>query len=344
MALPAGKRFTRSEIEEALAGQVPLIAFGVCTDLQWADVDDCNVHGTAIRYYRRSLQLAEAAAKDCQQRSAIFSIHLGDIVDNCQRGTRAKYGTIQKAFDYAMDQALTAFGHFTAGTTYHVVGNHCLCGFSREQLRECLGMKGPGDRCYYSFAPHAKLRVIVLDTYDVAVLGNHQDSAEYQEAMELLQQHPGVALLQGNDPERRWQRFNGAVGKAQLQWLRQELADSQRQQQRAVVCSHCPVHPHSAGDRTSSLLWNYEDVLAVLAEADNVLATLSGHIHQQGHHVDERGVHFITLPALLEAPLRHSACHALMHVLEDGFVLEGCGAVASIDGRRAAAEAGRPEL
>lgn len=54
------------------------------------------------------------------------------------------------------------------------------------------------------------------------------------------------------------------------------MTESSAQGQRAVVCSHCPVHPESAGLRSKSLLWNYEDVLAVVAEADNVLAFLSG--------------------------------------------------------------------
>eukprot|EP00892_Ulva_mutabilis_P004248 jgi/Ulvmu1/2195/UM013_0041.1 len=326
---------------DVLAGHTPVISFGVCTDLQWADVDDRVVRnqGAGSRFYRRALKLAETAANDFQSRSAAFAIHLGDIVDQCQQSTHAKHGTMRDALNYALDQALAAFGQFTAGTTYHVIGNHCLYSYSRRRLRDSLGMMGPGDRCYYSFVPHSSLRMLVLDTFDVALIGNEPDSAEAAEARDLLHQHQAQEPLEPTDVRRRWQHFNGAVGKAQLRWMREELAAAAELQQRAVICSHCPIHPRSAGARTKSLLWNYEDVLAVIAEAGNVLATLSGHIHQQGHHVDERGVHFITLPALLEAPPQHSTCHAFMHVLEDGFVLEGCGEVVSIDGRPAA----RPE-
>lgn len=63
----------------------------------------------------------------------------------------------------------------------------------------------------------------------------------------------------------------------------------------------------------------------------------AGHIHRQGHHVDERGVHYINMPALLETPPQQDACHAVMHVYEDGFLLEGRGACESIAGRRCAA-------
>lgn len=79
-----------------------------------------------------------------------------------------------------------------------------------------------------------------------------------------------------------------------------------------------------------------------IASAAPIQGMRVGHIHQQGHHVDGRGVHFITMPALLEAPQHHDASHGLFHVYEDGFVLEGCGAVSRIDGRAAAAAAAAP--
>lgn len=33
----------------------PLVTFGVCTDLQWADVDDRKVHGSVMRFVSRAL-------------------------------------------------------------------------------------------------------------------------------------------------------------------------------------------------------------------------------------------------------------------------------------------------
>lgn len=145
--------------------------------------------GTVSRCYRRSLQLAQVAADDFQARNVNFAIHLGDIVDGIQRSAGAKYGGVKGALASALEQAVAAFSRFSAGTTYHVLGNHCLYCYTRERLRERLGMTGPGDRCYYSFVPHPKLRMIVLDTFDVAVIGNLGHSAEYQEADALLDQH-----------------------------------------------------------------------------------------------------------------------------------------------------------
>lgn len=142
-----------------------------------------------FRRYRRSLQLAQVAAQDFQKQSARFAIHLGDIVDGVQSSVANEHGGVKSAVLYALEQALAAFGRFTAGTTYHVLGNHCLYCYSRRHLQKRLDMNGPGDRCYYSFLPHPKLRMIVLDTYDVAVIGNASSSKEYQEASALLDEH-----------------------------------------------------------------------------------------------------------------------------------------------------------
>lgn len=144
---------------------------------------------TVSRCYRRSLQLARVAADDFQRQNVTFAMHLGDIVDFEQHTAAPKYGGVQRALAIGMDQAVAAFGRFTAGTTYHVLGNHCLFCYSREHLKERLGMTGPGDRCYYSFVPHPRLRMIVLDTFDVSVIGNAYDGAEHLEAVALLDQH-----------------------------------------------------------------------------------------------------------------------------------------------------------
>ena len=274
-----------------------------------------SAHGYGLcRCYRRSLKLAEVAAKDFRKQFAKFAIHLGDIVDCQQDMAAAEHGSATLAYRYALDQAIKAFDHFTTGTTYHVVGNHCISAFGRKVVQERLAMKGPGDRCYYSFVPSPRLRMIVLDTFDVALIGNESTSPEYREAVKLLErstQHevctPGTGIsgiahhlrhachdvpptaddhlqeprshLDPTDLRRRWKAWNGAVGKAQLEWLRRQLAEAQQQRQKVIICSHCPLHPRSAGDRAGSLLWNYEDVLAMIAEADVVIATLSGVPH-----------------------------------------------------------------
>jgi hypothetical protein len=69
-----------------------------------------------------------------------------------------------------------------------------------------------------------------------------------------------------------WVAYNGGVGPAQLRWLGQELRNAQDAHQRVVVISHCPIHPGSVNNRMNTLLWNYAEVLDVLAVFPQVVA------------------------------------------------------------------------
>lgn len=69
-----------------------------------------------------------------------------------------------------------------------------------------------------------------------------------------------------------WVAYNGGVGPEQLRWLRQELQIAQDVQQRVVVFGHCPIHPGSVNNRLNTLLWNYAEVLDVLAAFPQVVA------------------------------------------------------------------------
>jgi hypothetical protein len=78
------------------------------------------------------------------------------------------------------------------------------------------------------------------------------------------------------DVEARWAPWNGGVGQVQLAWLRGQLNDARRAQQRVLVFAHCPFHPAVVRDRTACLLWNYLQLLQVLQQSGIVVATFSG--------------------------------------------------------------------
>jgi manganese-dependent ADP-ribose/CDP-alcohol diphosphatase len=171
---------------------------------------------------------------------------------------------------------------------------HAACS-TRRTVRTPCRLQIPsvaGDRAYYSFEPHSAWRFIVLDTFDIAVIGNHPQSEEFKEAWEMLADHvnvcsvfvqcccvadgstseppevprimqsPDVCVYGSDDvPDlhRRWKPHNGAVGKAQLEWVRAELNAAKASGQRALVFAHCPIHPPTVGKRVSSLLWNFDE-------------------------------------------------------------------------------------
>lgn len=55
-----------------------------------------------------------------------------------------------------------------------------------QVLNERLRMGGPGGASYYSFSPHASWRVVVLDGYDISLLGWPPEHPLHQQALQIL--------------------------------------------------------------------------------------------------------------------------------------------------------------
>lgn len=60
-----------------------LFTFGVCTDVQYADLPEGKSHGGTARFYRDSLNGLLRAVQGWQDRGVEFGMHLGDVVDGC---------------------------------------------------------------------------------------------------------------------------------------------------------------------------------------------------------------------------------------------------------------------
>ena len=67
---------------------------------------------------------------------------------------------------------------------YHMIGNHCLYNLPRGRLNEALGIHGVTS--YYSFSPHKAWRFVVIDAYDVSMLGWPEGHPLYQQAKTIL--------------------------------------------------------------------------------------------------------------------------------------------------------------
>lgn len=226
----------------------------------------------------------------------------------------------------------------------NLIGNHELYNWSREELLRGVRWESPepsqesgllrhcpeGQReFYHAFAPCRGWRCVVLDPYDVSLYRNGRNSKgppynfdlEAAPLEELVQRNPNVAAFVGEHPgkniltnyfagypprslERRWVPFNGRVGPQQLAWLEEELDSAAARGERVVLLSHVPVHPESSGDG-STLIWNYEDVLAILQShaGRSVQLVVSGHQHEGGFHTDEVNIHYV----VLESPLNSGA-------------------------------------
>jgi manganese-dependent ADP-ribose/CDP-alcohol diphosphatase len=201
--------------------QKPLFSFGVITDIQYADIDDGKSFLGVPRYYRHALQGLQRAVQSWNSKGNLsFAIHFGDIVDGyCPKEhSRAAFDTVTGEF-----------ANFKNGNVYHMIGNHCLYNLPRHELNSIFEIPTSENtqQSYYSFDPHPGFKFVVLDGYDVSALGWPEDHPYTKLAIEILNtRNPNS---EKNSPEglegveRRFVKFNGGVGEAQLQWLERTL-------------------------------------------------------------------------------------------------------------------------
>uniref|UniRef100_H2MD59 ADP-ribose/CDP-alcohol diphosphatase, manganese dependent n=1 Tax=Oryzias latipes TaxID=8090 RepID=H2MD59_ORYLA len=292
--------------------QEPLFTFGVIADVQYADIDDGykNYSRRRDRYYRSSLQLL-SNAQDAWREARVqplFVLQLGDLID---------------------------------APVHHVWGNHEFYNFSRSALlRSPLNSRlhadsGAGaapvrpDIYAYRFTPVPGFTFVVLDAYDVSLLGREESSEEYRSAMELIRKYnqnqdlncpPAFA-----DLRQRFTMFNGGFSKEQLDWLDSVLTSADEKQERVTIASHLPVHPFSTD--AASLAWNFEELLAVIHSHKCVVCYMAGHAHDGGYHHDkDTGVHHLTLDGVIETP-PYSDAFGIVSVYADRMELKGSGRV-----------------
>lgn len=188
--------------------QAPLFSFGVIADVQYADIDDGhNFLRTRKRYYRSSIQLLRKAL-DSWSKAAVkpdFILQLGDIIDGFNRR--------HDVSEQALGLVLKEFSSSPA-KVHHVWGNHEFYNFDRTRLlnselnsrphaEQSLSESGT-DIYAYHFCPHPGFLFVILDAYDLSVIGRDESTEQYKEAMQILREHndnedlnqpAGIALL-----------------------------------------------------------------------------------------------------------------------------------------------------
>ena len=269
-------------------GKDRVIRFGVIADCQYADVP-----AKGSRYYRESLGKLEACVAALNREPLAFVVNLGDLVDRHAA---------------SFDDVLPVLDRCRA-PVHHVLGNHDIVSGDRQWTVERLGMPGP----YYDFRV-GSCRFLILDGNEVSVYGTAPRTPARRTAEERL------AALEA-DGAARARTWNGAVGDAQLQWLRARLRDARAAGEPVVVFCHFPVYPDNVHN-----LWNCDAVRAAVTESGCVTAFLSGHNHA-GLYAESQGVPFLTLPGMVETP--DTTAYGSARLGGAGFTLEGVGRMQS---------------
>ncbi|CAI5525163.1 unnamed protein product, partial [Closterium sp. Naga37s-1] len=198
-------------------------------------------------------------------------------------------------------QVLGEFGKLTNGPVYQMLGNHCLYNLPRKTLNKLLAMPPSADhRSYYHFSPFPGFRLVVLDPYDISMIGWPSGHPHAELAAEILgRQNPNE---EKNSPEgmvgmqRRFLKFNGGVSETQLGWLEGVLRESDECGETVIICCHLPVEPNALPTSTC-LIWNYDKVLATIQQHDCAVAVISGHAHFGAYTCDDKGIHHRILEA-----------------------------------------------
>jgi len=296
----------------------PLLHFGVLSDVQYADEEDSyNFHQTKLRYYRQTLRCVDEAVQQWNTESVAFVLQIGDLID----------GKCKPYSDRALETVLQHLKPLQA-PLYHALGNHELYNFSRTRLSKWFA-----EPFYYAFTPCASLRVIVLNAFELSVAWVDQPEI-VEQCWPLFEPFNHNDVRKENidwghglvGVNRRYVPYNGGVGPIQLQWLREQLAEAEAAGQRVIVASHCPLQEGCSSP--STLLWNYEEVLALLHASPTVICGLYGHDHAGGFGTDSEGVHHLTLPSPLESQDGGNA-FASITVYSDRMDIHGVGDVAS---------------
>ncbi|KAL8140807.1 hypothetical protein V2J09_006828 [Rumex salicifolius] len=277
-------------------GRKPLFSFGVISDVQYADIPNGRSFLGVPRYYRHSILVLQRAVQKWNNIENVnFAINFGDIVDGfCPKDQ--SLNTVKKV--------VSEFEKFN-GPVYHMIGNHCLYNLPRKDLLPLLKISSHNSGCaYYDFSPAPGYRFVVLDGYDVSAIGWPQDHPSTAEALKLLNEKNPNSDKNSPDglvgPDRRFLKFNGGVGRKQLDWFDTVLQDATQLNQNVVVCCHLALDPNAGS--FSALLWNYNEVTDIIHKYKCVKACLTGHDHKGGYTIDSYGIHHRVFEAALECP------------------------------------------
>lgn len=261
------------------------VTFGVIADCQFAAVPS-----EGSRFYSRSWLKLRDALEEFNARGVRFVVHLGDLVD---RGTGST------------DIILPVFDRSKAPVRF-VVGNHDLDA-APEPRSELLGRLGIGPG-YYAFSS-GEWRFIVLNGDELG-FNFPKDASLENEAARLWE-----ALVAAKKPNAT--KWNGGVGRKQLDFLEAELSTADRKGLGAIVFCHFPVFPPAAHN-----LWNDDEVVGLLEKHPSAKAFFAGHNHA-GDYAVKNGIAYLTFAGMVET--RDTSACAIVTVTADRIVVEGFG-------------------
>lgn len=266
-----------------------ILKFGLFTDTQYANCPSEN-----SRFYRPALQKLETCVEYFNQQNVQFSVNMGDIIDrkNCDLDTVKFY--------------LSRLNN----PIYHITGNHDYKEVTdNAMLYSQLGM--PSE--YYSFKKQNWV-FIMLNTNEVSAYANIKGTIKELELAEMLEQVKRTGGKQGY-------RWNGGVGKKQLQWLDHLLAECEKNGNNVLLFTHHPLYPQSEFTALNNV-----EILHTIEKYPCVKVVFSGH-HHTGAFGYYKGIPMITHQGMIETEKQNA--YSIVEITADSILVKGHGRVPS---------------
>lgn len=267
----------------AKSEEKPKFEFGLVPDAQYCECED---NGT--RYYQDSVTKLIEAAQTFNQQNIDFTIQTGDLIDR----NIASFSTMLPIYN------------MIEGPKYHVLGNHDFP-VTTDEVVDILDMPNQ----YYDFK-YKNWRFVILDTNDLSFYANPEGSQKYEQAESMYNSLKEDGAVNA-------QTWNGGVSNEQMVWLREVLNKAEKTNEKVVVIGHMPVYP-----KNNHNVWNDEEIVKELEEADSVVAYFNGHNHA-GNYAVKDGIHYVNLKGMVETSDTNS--FSIVEVYKNRLEIDGYG-------------------
>ena len=237
--------------------------------------------------YKSSLERLKLCVNELNRHDLAFTVHLGDLIDK----------------DFKSFKPVLSILKESKSPVYHALGNH---DFSvKDELKSKVPKTLNMPSKYYSFKVK-KWRFIVIDGNDISFYAYPKDSA-----------YTKLAQKYYKEKNLKAPKWNGAVGPKQMEWLKQQLTDADKNEESVALFAHFPVYPKDPHN-----LWNDQEVVNLLSKHKSVKAYINGHNHK-GNYDAKDGIHYITSKGMVQFK---APTFSIVSVNASSLIIKGFGA------------------
>jgi alkaline phosphatase len=253
------------------------IVIGLVADVHYADRDPWGT-----RHYRDSAAKLTRFVETMKRHRVAFAVVLGDLVD------KGKDLATETAYLACIEAVFRRF----EGERHHVLGNHDVATFTKEQFVGAAGMPA----AHYAFDAGGYHFVVLDACY-------RRDGEPY-----------GAGNFEWTDT---------AIPLTEQRWLAADLA---------AATSPCVVFVHQRldDDGNPHTVKNAPEVRRLLERSGKVVAVFNGHDHRGGYS-RIGGIHYVTLRAMVEGAGPENNAYALARVAAAGIRVRGFGRQPDLD-------------